>query len=235
MRRAPPSPNVRSPSSSETSTKSSPSAARRATTASSAAWSMAVVSSPPTPSRRTGSRSTRVGSRSKDDADVLDAEAAGLEPVRHGVTGWKRRPESGFGKKYVLFGGMGSPRRATAKTSSTRGRRRMNAASAAPLSTSARASSSARRVADSVEAVAVDELDVELALAPWTMPTEPAPIPDRRRALVRLVLEPRERLLEARGTRSSSAPLATIRAIREDAMCGKELQARRRPSARREP
>ena len=35
----------------------------------------------------------------EDDADVLDAEAAGLEPVRHGVTGWNRRPDSGFGKK----------------------------------------------------------------------------------------------------------------------------------------
>ena len=42
-----------------------------------------------------------------------DAEPAGLEPVGHGSTGWKRSPESGFGKKYVLFGGMRSPRRAT--------------------------------------------------------------------------------------------------------------------------
>jgi len=62
---SPPVPKTLVPSSSDTSTKSSSSAVSRATTASSAAWSIAVVSSPPSPRRTTGSRSTRVGSRSR--------------------------------------------------------------------------------------------------------------------------------------------------------------------------
>ena len=53
--------------------------------------------------------------------DVGDAQPAGGEPVGHKSRGWKRRPDSGFGKKYVLLGGMRSPNRAAAKTSSTRG------------------------------------------------------------------------------------------------------------------
>src|SRR4051794_40659876 len=54
-------PPARMPSSSETSVKSPASASKRATTASSTAPSIAVVSSPPSPVRRTGSRSERLG------------------------------------------------------------------------------------------------------------------------------------------------------------------------------
>ena len=46
-------------------------------------------------------------------ADIGNAEPAGLEPRSHRSSGWKTIPESGFGKKYVLFCGMRSPRRAT--------------------------------------------------------------------------------------------------------------------------
>ena len=75
----------------------------RATTASSAAWSIAVVSSPPSPRLRIGSRSARVGRRSRTCSMSATQRAAELEPGAHPSTGWKRRPESGFGKKYVLF------------------------------------------------------------------------------------------------------------------------------------
>ena len=61
-RQGAPEPKTRSPSSSETSVKCSSSCSSRCTTAVSAAASIAVVSSPPSPSWSTGSRSTRVGS-----------------------------------------------------------------------------------------------------------------------------------------------------------------------------
>ena len=113
-------------------------------------------------------------------ADVGDAEPAGLEPRGHRSSGWKTIPESGFGKKYVLFCGMRSPRRATANTSSTRGSRRRNATSAAPPSTGRHRLVEARRVRDAVEPVAVDELGVELALlAAHELDATPA-IRDRR-------------------------------------------------------
>ena len=72
------------------------------TTASSAAASIAVVSSPPSPRARTGSRSTRVGSSREHVLEIADAVAAELEPVgplRHGSSGWKRSPDRSFGKK----------------------------------------------------------------------------------------------------------------------------------------
>ena len=72
--------------------------------------------------------------------DVRRAGATRLEPGVHESSGWKRRPESGLGKKYVLFGGMRSPRRADANTSPMRGARTRNATSASPRSTAATAS-----------------------------------------------------------------------------------------------
>ena len=66
----------------------------------------------------TGSRSTRVGSSASTRLDVADRVAAHLEPRLH--SGWKSRPEISFGKKYVVFCGSTSPRRAWAKTSSIR-------------------------------------------------------------------------------------------------------------------
>ncbi len=94
-------PNVLSPSSSDTRWKSTPSSSwsvsRRATIAASAAASTAVVSSPPTPSPTTGSRSTRVGIDGEDLAQVADGRATELEPGRHASSGWKSRPETSLG------------------------------------------------------------------------------------------------------------------------------------------
>ena len=73
-------------------------------------------------------------------AAIRDAQPAGLEPGGHRSSGWKTRPDSGLGVKYVLFAGIRSPRRATAKASSTRGARTTNATSASPRSTAAIAS-----------------------------------------------------------------------------------------------
>ena len=93
---------TRSPSSSETRWKSSPSSAcsrsSRTTIAPSAAASTAVVSSPPSPSPITGSRSSRVGIAREDPAQILDRATTEPEPRRgHGSSGWKSRPETSFG------------------------------------------------------------------------------------------------------------------------------------------
>src|ERR671915_2247869 len=72
-------------------------------------------------------------------ADVLRGGPAELEPGRH--AGWKSRPESSLGKKYVVFCGSVSPASAKRKTSSIRVGRTMNAPAARPLSTAATASS----------------------------------------------------------------------------------------------
>ena len=74
------------------------------------------------------------------EVDVGDAVAAELEPVG-AHTGWKSRPLVSLGKKYVVFCGITSPRRARSKTSSIRVARRRNAPSNSPASTRATASS----------------------------------------------------------------------------------------------
>ena len=132
-------------------------------------------------------------------------------------SGWKRSPESGFGKKYVLFCGMRSPRRATANTSSTRGSRRRNATSAPPRSTAATASVALGRVADAVEAVPVDELDVELAFRAAHELDAPAAIRDARPTIARLArrappaprVEICDRLALARAPTRSGRPAKT--------------------------
>src|SRR5215213_76481 len=83
-RQGAPVPNTRSPSSSETSVKPSSRCSSRWTTAVSAAASMAVVSSPPTPVWRTGSRSTRVGS---SDSTTLMSPTASRQTSSQGLTG----------------------------------------------------------------------------------------------------------------------------------------------------
>ena len=171
----------------------------------------------------------------EDVADVLDAEAAGLEPVpsrRHRVeqkTRQRLREEVRALRRHRLAAARHGedvldPWRAEDE-------RRVRRATV-DLGESVL---EARRVADSVEAVAVDELDVELAFATVDDPDRAAAIPDRRRALVRR--GPRAARERRRGSRhgSSSRAAREIRPIREDAMCRKELQARRRPSARRGP
>ena len=76
----------------------------------------------------------------EDRLDVRDAVATEPEPV-DGHTGWKRRPLVSFGKKYVVFCGITSPRRARSKTSSMRVGRSRKAPSNSPASTRATASS----------------------------------------------------------------------------------------------
>src|SRR5262245_45996308 len=80
-------PNRRSPSSSDTSTKSTPSrwsASRRATIASSAAKSMATVSSPPFPRPTGRERASRVGSSSSSKR--MSAAASRQRPSQSTVT-----------------------------------------------------------------------------------------------------------------------------------------------------
>ena len=71
----------RRPSSSETI--DAPVARKRSTIASSAAWSIAVVSSPPSPVPMTGSRSARVGSRSSTASTSATAARQSSQPVSH--------------------------------------------------------------------------------------------------------------------------------------------------------
>ena len=75
----------------------------------------------------------------EDEVDVRDAVAAEAEPV-DGHTGWKSRPLVSLGKKYVVFCGITSPRRARSNTSSIRVARSRNAPSNSPESTRATAS-----------------------------------------------------------------------------------------------
>ena len=105
-----PVPKTRSPSSSETSVKLSSSASSRCTTAVSAAASIAVVSSPPSPGLEDGLALDARRQLREHGLDVADRVAADVEPRLH--RGWKSRPEISFGKKYVVFCGSTSPRRA---------------------------------------------------------------------------------------------------------------------------
>ena len=80
--------------------------------------------------------------RLQDAVDVRDAAAAESQPVdRGGHTGWKSRPLVSLGKKYVVFCGITSPRRARSNTSSMRVARSRKAPSNSPESTRAIASS----------------------------------------------------------------------------------------------
>ncbi len=117
------------------------------------------------------------------------------------------------GKKYVLFGGMRRPLRATAKTSSTRVARSRNAASASAAVHGRNRLRDRLRVPDPVEPVAIDELDVELALCPTQEPDAPAPIRDDARPRPWLVREESERFVRRfrlrrhrRGSASSGRP-----------------------------
>ena len=49
------------------------------------------------------------GKVEQDALEILDAGAREREPVDHGSSGWNSRPETSFGKKYVLFGGIVMP------------------------------------------------------------------------------------------------------------------------------
>ena len=92
-------------------------------------------------------------------------QPAGVEPVGHGSTGWKRRPESGFGKKYVLFGGMRSPAAGDGEdVLDARLAEQEGDVGVSPVD-DRDGLVELRRVADPVEPVPVDELHVELALA----------------------------------------------------------------------
>ena len=121
-----------------------------------------VVAALPAPQHRLALGPRR--QRREDALDVRDAAAAEREPVdRH--TGWKSRPLVSFGKKYVVFCGITSPRRARSKTSSMRvGAQQERTVELARSRPRATASSSVGRVAEPLVAdEPIDELDVELA------------------------------------------------------------------------
>ena len=110
-----PVPKTRSPSSSETSVKSWSSCSSRCTTAVSAAASIAVVSSPPSPCGEHRLALDARGQLGEHASDISDRVAAHLEPRGHlneCQSGWKSRPLMSLGKKYVVFCGNTSPRRA---------------------------------------------------------------------------------------------------------------------------
>ena len=184
---------------------SRPLASSRATTASSAAWSIAVVSSPPSPRRSTGSRSARVGSRSSTCSMSRDACAAELEPGGHGRRpGGRGSPESGFGKKYVLF--ERHPPAAPRDREDVLDARLAEEVRDIGLARVDRGDGlvRARRVADPFEAVAVDELDVELALAAPHELARPRRYGDRDR---------RGRAARSARRASASSTLATCLAL----------------------
>ena len=84
------------PTSSETMVTSR--SRNRATIASSAAWSIAVVSSPPSPAPTTGSRSARVGSSSSTPRTSSTApRQTASQSVRGRHSGMNSRPEVSFG------------------------------------------------------------------------------------------------------------------------------------------
>ena len=158
-------------------------------------------------------------------ADVRDAKAARLEPRGHVVTGWNRRPDRGFGIEV----------RALRRHALAAPRRREYVVDAGPAEDEggiggAVVDSSddfvqAWRVPDAVEPVAVDELDVELARGAMKQADVSLPIPDHGRAVVWRVLEPHERVLEARG-RLVVGSARDIGTVHEHAMGRIELEAR---------
>ena len=109
-RHGPPLPKVRSPSSSETSVKSPSSCSSLRTTASfgSRVDRGRVVAAHARLQHRLALDARR--QVREHDPDVLDRGPADLQPGRH--SGWNRSPEISFGKKYVVFCGSTSPRRA---------------------------------------------------------------------------------------------------------------------------
>ena len=123
---------------------------------------------------------------------------------------------------------MRSPRRATAKTSSTLGGRRRKATSAAPVVDERGGILRARRVANAVEPVAIDELDVELALHA-TRRARRSPGDTRpRRAIANGSAARRERLVEV--ATGSPSRAREDRAPRRRGASGKTC----RPSGRRD-
>ena len=93
-----------------------------------------------------------------------DARAAEREPVA-GHTGWKSRPLRSLGKKYVVFCGITSPRRARSKTSSIRVAPQEERAVELARVDAAHRLVEIGRVADLLVAdEPIDELHVELSL-----------------------------------------------------------------------
>ena len=135
-RAAPPAPNARTPSSSETSVRSRPSASSRRTTASSAAASIAVVSSPPSPGAEhglaLGTRRQRRRARRRGRATHARENSSQSVTGRPGGTAARRRASG-----RSTSSSAASPRRSRArsKTSSIRVGRRRSAQSASPDST----------------------------------------------------------------------------------------------------
>ena len=130
----------------------------------------------------------------------------------HGVTaapGGRAGPRAAWDRSTCSSAASACPRERSAKTASTRGSRSRNATSAAPRSTAAVASSSARRVADAVEPVPVDELGVELSVPAADELDRSAPVRDGDRVLAALLVEPAKRLRE-RGARLALARLREV-------------------------
>ena len=147
-----------------------------------------------------------------------------LEPGAHSSTGWKRRPESGFGKKYVLFEGISSPRRATAKTSSRRGSRRRYAASASPSRPRRRPRARAA-CSRSLRGRGGRRARRRARLRRPARSPHALPVGDRDRPVVRLLRETRQRFLDARDL-LALARVAQVRARREDAVRRENVEPR---------
>ena len=124
----------------------------------------------------------------------------------------------------MLFGGIRSPRRARSKISSTRSPRRRNATSAAPRSTVGDSVVATRRVRDALEAVPVDEVDIELVLATAHELDALASIRDHGRPFVGLFAETEQRLVEV-AAGLSLTQLLEIRPVGEDAVRREHMQS----------
>ena len=137
-------------------------------------------------------RSARTPSRSATQVRQNASQSVTGRPDGRGA----RR--ASFGKKYVVFWGIISPRRARSKTSSMRVGRRSSAQSASPDSTRRTASTRSGVYEIPSWPSAIDELDVELARRPVHEPRRVGAHEDRGRARERLVHERRERVLDRR-------------------------------------
>ena len=151
-----------------------------------------------------------------------DRSAADLEPGLTVKAGGRAGREISLGKKYVVFCGITSPRRASCEhVLDARGREQERRRGLA-ASTAATALLGAGCVADALAAEAVDELDVELALRAVRRSSRPSRYGARPRR--RLVAEPGDRASSARSPFSASrcAKSRCVGKIVEPRSCGRD-------------
>ena len=201
---APPAPKSRSPSSSETSVKSRPErleAPHDGVLGRRVDRGRVVAALAGAEDRLALDARRQLG---EHRVEVAHARAAERRASRSRVDGMEEEPREQLREEVRCLLRHRPPRRARAKTSSTRSARRRKAQSASPRSTGATASSRSGVYAEPLVPEAVDELDVELAPAPCTRRAVAAAHEDQRRVVSRALR--RARRAPRRPSRATRRP-----------------------------